>query len=1483
MKHFLFFILLSSFCSAKAQTPVPMSLQPGLSYTEDFSSISSWANGFTSGVGANCWSPVLVNTNGTIPDGMRTTLASTTFTTGTAGGVQKGSSSIQLLSTGTTSNTSAIAIDVLLDFSNVQAGTLSFNASTVFNSTGNRIGTLKVFWSIDGIVFTELTETNLPYIATNNVAGNAAISNLALPAAFHNNANVRLRFYYYNGTANGTTGNRPKIAIDDLVVTAVSTIAAPVVQSYSDSATVDQFYTYSIQANNNPTSFSASNLPAGVTINNSTGILSGIPTASTSLVTIPISASNAGGTGNASLLLKIGKGLQSIQINPIPNKTFGDPSFALQATGGNSGNPILFSSSDSNIASISGNMVSIHSAGICTITANQLGNSHYQNALPQSQTLTIQKASQTILFTPIPAKLITDLPFSLQAIGGNSGNPILYVSSNPTVASIAGNMVTIHQAGITTITASQFGNTNYENATDSSVVLIINKVPQNIIFSSIPILPLSSNTYTLSAFGGGSGNPVIFTSSNTSVATVNGNILQLHAVGTSIITAVQDGDSVYNQATPQSNVLVVHPSTQSATYTFGTVSGTETSNPTIGLPINNLLISSVSQGNNANALQTTLQISSSSVSTYAGASAQMNVSILARKGAFHPDSSAYFEFTLSPSSNYLLAIHEISFGTRSTSTGPIQMDIRSSLDNYISSVQNFTVNPNSNWDYLSSSFQPFVQAGTITFRIYGYGSVSTASIVSNNWRLDDIQIKVSLVPTTPCNVQLQASATSILCHGNTTTISSIASNTNGTVQYTLNNSVTQSASSFANVSAGNYTVTVADALGCTATSMVTISQPNALMVSAYDVIACNGISTSLIGNPSGGSFSIPNPYIGATTKYIYQIIDSNGCIGTSDSANVFVQPCATLQLTLFLQSYYIGAQTMVPLLYQQGVSNDLLLVDDIIVELRHSGTLSLLASATAYLQTNGTCTVNFPSTQGYYYIVIKHRNSITTWSATPVWFGSGTTTYNFSSASSNTFANNVIEVESGVWAIYSADCNQDENIDLMDYILIENDITSFSFGNVNTDLNGDGNVDLFDVPIYESNATNFVSSLYPTITPFPETMEIGSKSTYANASVSLGTGLWLFEDALLGDQTLDRKNGTQSARLQNTGKLSMQFNFPIDSAEITIQHAKYGTDAISTWALFISTDNGSNWTQQGATISTTLTSLQIATFNIWYTGDIRLQIRKLSGGRLNIDDIQISPYTGTSTDNNHTAFGNPSNAVTDLAFPNNYLLLKPQYHLAYNENKGTAAWVAWHLDNNDLGTTPRCDCFATDVQIPSSMYRASSSSYTGSGFDRGHMVPSSQRNNTTINNAATFLMSNIMPQSPNLNQITWNNLEQYCLNLVNAGYELYTYSGGYGIGGTGSNGTSTTIASGNITVPSHYWKIAVVLPNGTNDIGRLSTTTRIISVMMPNTQTVNTLAWGQYRTSIDAIEAATGFDFLSILPSSLQTSIETLIDNGPTN
>ena len=250
----------------------------------------------------------------------------------------------------------------------------------------------------------------------------------------------------------------------------------------------------------------------------------------------------------------------------------------------------------------------------------------------------------------------------------------------------------------------------------------------------------------------------------------------------------------------------------------------------------------------------------------------------------------------------------------------------------------------------------------------------------------------------------------------------------------------------------------------------------------------------------------------------------------------------------------------------------------------------------------------------------------------------------------------------------------------------------------------------------------------------------------------------------------------------------------------------------------------------------------------------------------------------------HLTMGNPTNAVTSTSYPTNYLLVKSQYALSYNNNTRNPNWVSWQLNNSWLGSTPRQDDFRADTTLPSTFYRVSGSDYTGSGFDRGHMTPSADRTNTVSSNSSTFLMTNILPQSPDNNQGPWASLENYARTLVSQGKELYIISGSYGTCGTGSNGSkcsfpAATNNSYSITVPARTWKVIVVLDNPGSGAGGVTTSTRVIAIDMPNTQGIRSIPWQNYRTTVDSIEQKTGYNLLSSVASSIQTVIEAKVDN----
>jgi hypothetical protein len=184
----------------------------------------------------------------------------------------------------------------------------------------------------------------------------------------------------------------------------------------------------------------------------------------------------------------------------------------------------------------------------------------------------------------------------------------------------------------------------------------------------------------------------------------------------------------------------------------------------------------------------------------------------------------------------------------------------------------------------------------------------------------------------------------------------------------------------------------------------------------------------------------------------------------------------TLNLKLFLEGLY---NTGTGLMNQaQGLSGPEFgpgIADKVRVELHYSTTPFGIAYTYSNmdLHTNGTLAINtIPgSITGSYYVVIKHRNSIETWSNLSVPFG-GTSPifYDFSTAASQAYGNNM-KLMGTVYAIYGADPNQDGIVDGTDMLLIDNaSQVPILQGYFPQDLNGDGTVDGSDMLMIDNNS-----------------------------------------------------------------------------------------------------------------------------------------------------------------------------------------------------------------------------------------------------------------------------------------------------------------------------------------------------------------------------------------------------------------------------
>jgi DNA/RNA endonuclease G (NUC1) len=226
-------------------------------------------------------------------------------------------------------------------------------------------------------------------------------------------------------------------------------------------------------------------------------------------------------------------------------------------------------------------------------------------------------------------------------------------------------------------------------------------------------------------------------------------------------------------------------------------------------------------------------------------------------------------------------------------------------------------------------------------------------------------------------------------------------------------------------------------------------------------------------------------------------------------------------------------------------------------------------------------------------------------------------------------------------------------------------------------------------------------------------------------------------------------------------------------------------------------------------------------------------------------------------------FGEP----TDADPSDDFIVRHAEYTVSFNPTRGTPNWVSYDLDASHFGPEDRCDCFTFDPDLPASFARYTTADYTGAGafhgygIDRGHLARSFDRTSASLDNAHTFLFSNIVPQASDLNQGPWAALENDLGDMARFGNkEVYVIAGV-----AGSKGTLKNL--GKIVIPASTWKVAVVMPHdhGLADVVDYRDL-EVIAVDMPNDPGVRNVPWQTYRTTVQAIEAVSGYDLLARLP-----------------
>jgi hypothetical protein len=227
-----------------------------------------------------------------------------------------------------------------------------------------------------------------------------------------------------------------------------------------------------------------------------------------------------------SVTITVNQAPQVINFAAIPAHRVGDAPFALTASGGASGQPVVFTVQDGSSCTVdpTTSKVMLTGAGTCTITASQAGNGDYATATPVIQSFAVNKAPSSLTLAPIPNHLYGDAPFAVSVSGTGSTSPISLSASPSTVCVItASNLVTLTGPGTCTVTASRAGDANYLAPAPATVTFAVS-------YRVAVLTDLSKSVHQNATL------PVKIQITNAAGANLSSTTLTVHAVGVDATT-----------------------------------------------------------------------------------------------------------------------------------------------------------------------------------------------------------------------------------------------------------------------------------------------------------------------------------------------------------------------------------------------------------------------------------------------------------------------------------------------------------------------------------------------------------------------------------------------------------------------------------------------------------------------------------------------------------------------------------------------------------------------------------------------------------------------------------------------------------------------------------------------------------------------------------------------------------------------------------
>jgi endonuclease G len=246
--------------------------------------------------------------------------------------------------------------------------------------------------------------------------------------------------------------------------------------------------------------------------------------------------------------------------------------------------------------------------------------------------------------------------------------------------------------------------------------------------------------------------------------------------------------------------------------------------------------------------------------------------------------------------------------------------------------------------------------------------------------------------------------------------------------------------------------------------------------------------------------------------------------------------------------------------------------------------------------------------------------------------------------------------------------------------------------------------------------------------------------------------------------------------------------------------------------------------------------------------------------KLDLILVHLGIQKGTDQDlssNPQVKFGQPT--------CNGTVLVKHYYVICHENDWKIPEWVTYHLTAQDLTGTTRTNDFRPDPALQPDK-RSELADYKNSGYDRGHQAPAGdfKRNKTAM--SETFFLSNMAPQTANLNRISWEHLEEEVRTLTKKSGSIWIFTGPIFLDASGNPTQPANFIGNHVAVPTHFFKV-ILCEHPQQQY-------EMYAFIMPNQKAKLPGTSKDYIVSVDEVERLTGLDFFALLPEPMQKTLE---------